>query len=423
MSEFSTIKEPVLILGGGIAGLATAHYLKDAGIEATVFEAADVPGGVTRSFTWHGFTCDVACHRFFTTHPGILEEVQRVTPMFKTIRRSQIMLRGRVLKDPISPPELVLRMPPLLSAQLVSGYFFHRRVEDTNFDNYVHNRYGPGLNDLFFKPYTEKMFGIPAREVSIEWGEQKVRVSGLVDVIKQNTKIYFRNFHYPNSGGFGAIAEGLHDRIGDKLVLESRVVGLERNDERITAVNVESGGKMKSIPAGTVISTIPITDLGELLDVEVDLQFRPIQVAYLLIGKPQVTENHWVYFGDGDIHINRLGEFKNFVSNGVPSDKTVLAAEITMETGDAIREAIAGCERYGLIRPDDVLDAMVVRERFAYPIYSCNYLDRLHEAQSRFSHYSNLHLVGRSALFHHAEIDDNFLGSRELVRRLLGRES
>ncbi len=421
MSDTLGLKEPIVILGGGIAGLAVAHYLKEAGYTATVFEAAEVPGGVTRSFRWHGFTCDVACHRFFSPHPGILNEVKKVAPLFKTIRRSQIMLRGRVLKDPISPPELVMRMPPALSARLVSGYLFHRRVPDTNFDNYVHNRYGPGLNDLFFKPYTEKMFGIPAREVSTEWGEQKVRVSGLIDVIKQNTKIYFRYFHYPPSGGFGTIAEGLHACIGDQLHLNSRIVGIGHNGERITAVHVDQEGKEMEIVPGTVISTLPITNLGTFLDYEVPLSFRPIQIAYLLIGKERVTRNHWVYFGDADIHINRLGEFKNFVSDGVPTGKTVLAAEITMETGDAIREAIAGCERYGLIRADDVLDAMVVREKYAYPIYEGGYMDRLASAKSHFARFKNLFLVGRSALFHHAEIDDNFLGAKQLVEQLLER--
>ena len=417
--EAMALQEPIVILGGGIAGLATAHFLKEAGYDAVVLEASDKPGGVTRSFQWHGFTCDVAVHRFFSPHPGVLEEVQKVVPLIKMNRRSRIFLRDRILMDPISPTELVLRMPPLLSVKLVLGYLFHTKRPDTNFENYVHNRYGPGLNDLFFKPYTEKMFGIPSNEVSTEWGEQKVRVSGLVDVIKKNTKIYFRYFHYPPSGGFGTIANSLKERIGQNLWLESTVVGLDSTDDRISGVAIDQDGRQKEMKLGTVISTIPITDLGQLLGHRVELRFRPIQVAYLLVDKHRVSDYHWIYFGDSDIHINRLGEFKNFVSNGTPDGRTVLSAEITRETDDPVNEAIRGCERYGLLSPGQILDSMVVREAHAYPIYECNYMEKLRDAKTHFAHFRNLHLVGRSALFHHAEIDDNFLGAKRLVEQLL----
>jgi protoporphyrinogen oxidase len=420
--EAMTLEEPVVILGGGIAGLATAHFLKEAGYDAVVFEASDRPGGVTRSFQWHGFTCDVAVHRFFSPHHGVLEEVQKVVPLIKMNRRSRIFLHDRILTDPISPTELVLRMPPLLSVKLVLGYLFHTRRPDTNFDNYVHNRYGPGLNDLFFKPYTEKMFGIPSHEVSTEWGEQKVRVSGLIDVIKKNTKIYFRYFHYPPTGGFGTIANSLKERIGENLWLESDVVGLEYSGDRISNVTIERHGRQKEIKPGTVISTVPITDLGHLLDHKVDLRFRPIQIAYLLVDKHKVSDYHWIYFGDSDIHINRLGEFKNFVANGTPDGRTVLSAEITRETDDPVNEAIRGCERYNLLSSSQVLDSLVVREAHAYPIYECNYLEKLRNARDYFSHFRNLHLVGRNALFHHAEIDDNFLGAKQLVEQLLSAE-
>lgn len=413
------LREPIVILGGGIAGLATAHFLKARGFDALVFEAAGIPGGVTRSFKWRGFTCDVAVHRFFSPHPGILEDVQKVVPLIKMNRRSRIFLHDRILTDPISPTELVLRMPPVISAKLVLGYLFHSRRPDTNFDNYVHNRYGPGLNDLFFRPYTEKMFGIPSHEVSTEWGEQKVRVSGLIDVIKKNTKIYFRYFHYPPVGGFGTIANSLKERVGQNLWLETKVVGLEHSSDGVSQVVIDRRGDRQEIIPGTVISTIPITDLGQLLDYKVDLRFRPIQVAYLLVDKHKASDCHWIYFGDSDIHINRLGEFKNFVADGTPDGKTVLSAEITRETDDPVAEAIRGCERYGLFEASQVLDSKVIREEHAYPIYECDYLEKLRSARSYFSQFRNLHLLGRNALFHHAEIDDNFLGAKRLVEKLL----
>jgi len=412
-------EKPIVILGGGIAGLATAHFFKENGYESIVLEATNVPGGVTRSFQWHDFTCDIAVHRFFSPHTGILEDVRKVVPLVKMVRRSRIFLHGRVLKDPINPAELVLRMPPSLSFRLVSGYFFHKRRPDTNFDNYVHNRYGPGLNDLFFKPYTEKMFGIPSPEVSIQWGEQKVRVSGLIDVIRKNTKIYFRSFYYPRRGGFGAIANSLRERIGSNLRLRSKVVGVSHNDREITAIEVENGDRRETIVPGTVISTIPITDLGKFLRHAVSLRFRPIQVAYLLVDKDRVTNNHWIYFGDPDIHINRLGEFKNFITDGTPKGKTVLSAEITRETDDPVNEAIEGCKRYGLLASDHVIDSKVVGAKHAYPVYEQGYMEKLRDAKQYFSRFRNLHLVGRNALFHHAEIDDNFLGAKGLVEQIL----
>jgi hypothetical protein len=97
-----------------------------------------------------------------------------------------------------------------------------------------------------------------------------------------------------------------------------------------------------------------------------------------------------------------------------------LSAEITRETDDPVSEAIRGCEQYKLLTADHILDSMVVKEAHAYPIYECNYMEKLRDARNYFSAFRNLHLIGRNALFHHAEIDDNFLGAKRLVETLLG---
>ncbi len=129
---------------------------------------------------------------------------------------------------------------------------------------------------------------------------------------------------------------------------------------------------------------------------------------------------HWIYFGDSDIVINRMSEFKNFADAGTPPDRTVLVAEVTMPTEDPLNDVLAALERYGLVDRREVLDSLLIHERFAYPVYDQGYETALEESKQVFGRFENLHLVGRSAEFRHIEVDETFASALALVRRLTG---
>ena len=187
-------------------------------------QAASI-GGLARSFKWHGFDCDLAPHRFLTRDEELLRQVLALVPMRRLKRRSGIRLRGHWIRDPVNIVEVLFKFMPLESARIVWHYVARSKQREDSFEALVLNNYGKGLNDLFFKPYSEKLFGIPSNEISPSWGRRKIRVTGFRDLVRRDPRLYFEHFHYPAENGYGAIAERLYADVRDRVRLHSRVVG------------------------------------------------------------------------------------------------------------------------------------------------------------------------------------------------------
>jgi protoporphyrinogen oxidase len=338
--------------------------LSEQGWDVRVFEASDQIGGLARSFEWHGFHCDIAPHRLFTRDEEAKARLLKLVPMHRHRRRSRILIADRMVRDPINPLELVLRLPPRISSRLVWGYLFKPRLPEESFESLALNKFGRGLYEFFFEPYTRKMFGVSPAEISVAWGRQKLRVSGLKDVVRRNTKIFFREFHYPKSGGYGAICQALYEQVADRVALGTRVTGFEADKGKLRAVHVQKNGEHHTFACEQVISTLPVTHLGRLLGHEFPLRFQSVDLIYLLIGKHRLMPYHWIYFGDGDVVINRLAEFKNFAPGGVPEDRTVVVAEVTLPTENPLEDVLKALERYGLLRREEVLDSLHLHEPF-----------------------------------------------------------
>lgn len=236
--------------------------------------------------------------------------------------------------------------------------------------------------------------------------------------MRRQSKIYFRQFHYPVEGGYGAICQGLYRKIEDRVSLDCRVTGLQTEGRSVRAVRFENDGEEQAYPCEHVISTLPATVLGRMLGHSFALRFKGITLIYPLVDKPRVMPYHWVYFGDRDVVINRLAEFKNFSDVGVPEDKMVLAAEVTMPSERPLEDVLSALERYRLVHRDDVLDTLELHEAFGYPVYDFDYEKARLEAAEVFGHYCNLHLVGRKAECRHIEVDEDFASAAKLVREL-----
>ena len=409
----------VAILGAGIAGLSSAWMLKKQKIDFIVLEKQSYIGGLARSFLWNGFHCDFAAHRLFTTDETILQEMLKLVPMGRHIRRSRIFLAKRWMRDPLDLIELGLNFPMHKSIGILWKYIVRpRNLVEENFQNYVIRRYGKSLYQLFFQPYTEKLFGIPGDKISVYWAQQKVRLANPLDNFRENTKTKFQYFYYPIEGGYGAIVNNLYNEIKDNVQLETQVIGIEKNNGSITSVLYEHNGLQTRVPVDYVISTLPFSITSRMLDHPIKLSYRKVDAVFLLINRPFVSDYHWVYFIDDDISINRLIEFKNMSAVNTPHETSVLCAEVTQNHQDVARKVVDDLTNVGFINRDEVLDTKVVSEDFSYPIYDLVYDKSIKKAQSALSKYTNLYLVGRAAEFRHREADDNFAAAKVAVNAI-----
>ncbi len=410
----------VAILGAGVSGLSCAWLLKRRGIEATVFEATDHAGGLSRSFRWHDFDCDFGTHRLFTTDESVLRQLLALVPMGRHIRRSRVYVGSRWLHDPINAIELLYRFSPMFTARLAWGYLRRPRDGDPrSFNDFVIRRYGRAMNDFIFRPYTERLFGLPGDRISVNWAARKVRLAGPLDLLRENTKRKFSYFYYPVRGGFGAISSALFKELKGQVRLGAEVQSLEPTEGRISAVVSRAEGGTRRDEFDQVISTIPITVLGRLLGRDYALDFRGVDSVYLHVDQPNVTDNHWLYFMDAGNAINRLVEFKNLSPVGTPDDKTVLSAEVTDGGADPTQAVVRGAVQAGILQAGRVLDTLVVHEPFCYPVYSQGYEHTLADALSHLQQYPNLRWTGRGAEFEHKEVDDDFVGAGLVVDQLL----
>ncbi len=407
------------ILGSGPAGLFAAWLLHQRGVDITVFEARPYVGGLSRSFYWHGFACDLGAHRLFAHDESVLRWFLSLVPMGRHIRRSRLYLAGKWLHDPVNIIELLYCYFPVTAIRIILGYLLRpRRVSENSFDDFVNRKYGVTLNHFFFRPYTEKMFGLSGDQISVDWARRKVRISGPLDFLRESSRKHFAYFYYPIRGGFGAILQRIYLEICDHIRLNSPVCALEPGEDRIEAVVYEQEGKRLFERFDHIVSTLPLTVLGQLLDREFSLTYQGVDFVYLLVNRSLVSDNHWVYFIDKEFIINRLVEFKNLSAAEGPRDRTVLCAEVTGKHADVAQRVADELARCGLVRPEEILDTMVLREEHCYPVHNLAYADSLTCVRQILDRFGNLHLVGRSAEFQHLEMDEIYANALALVSNL-----
>lgn len=408
------------IIGAGPAGLFTAWLLKRRGADVTVFEARSCVGGISRSFQWHGFTCDLGAHRLFTQDESILRHLLSLVPMGRHVRRSQLYLAGKWVSDPVNVVEILYRYFPVTTARILVAYAC--RPGDTSgesFNDFVYHKYGTTLGQFFFQPYTEKMFGIPGSQISIDYARRKVRISGFLDFLRESSKKHFQYFYYPMTDGFGAIVDRVYQQVRHQVRLNAPVVGLKRDGSLVEAILFEERGRQKSEVFDVVISTLPLNTLGQFLGDEFPLKYQSVDFVYLLVDRDFVSDNHWIYYIDKGFAINRLIEFKNLSSAGQPTGQTVLCAEVTSAHDNAVERVCNDVIRSGLVRAEEIVDTKLIQEDYAYAVFDLEYAERQARVNEILGRFSNLHSVGRAAQFRHLELDDIYANALSLAREII----
>lgn len=408
------------VLGGGPAGLFSAWLLQQRGMDVVLFEAQGQVGGISRSFTWHDFTCDLGAHRLFVQDETVLRQLLSLVPMGRHLRRSQIYLDSKWVHDPVNVMEILYRYSPKLAVEIMGGYLLRpREMPVDSFNAFVHQKYGVPLNRFFFSPYTEKLFGISGDEISADWARRKVRISGPLDFVRESSKKHFSYFYYPVRGGYGAIIDRVYRDLREQVRLNAPVVSLEaRDDFGVNAVIYEQDGARLREPVDAVIATISLPAVGRTLGFEFALNYRGVDFIYLLIDRPLLSDNHWVYFMDKDAAINRLVEFKNLSPVDQPPDRTVVCAEVTSAWDDVTEQVQADLIHSGLLTRDEILDTLLLHQDFGYPVYDLDYARNLETVHETLGRFDNLHFVGRSAEFEHLELDDIYASALALANEL-----
>lgn len=427
----------VVVLGGGVAGLAAAYYLARNGRPVTVVERAPRTGGLCASFEHEDFTLDYGPHKLYSVLPGILDEIRRLLgdELLEHRKRNRVRLLGRYLDYPLRLGNLLPLLGPVRAARLglayaqaMAGGLF--RGEPATYEDYVVRRFGRGVYELVFAPLAWKVWGDP-RLLAAELAQARIPAGGAADLIlrllklKANTADVDAPFFYYPRAGFGRFPARLEEEVrrhGGEILTSTDPVGLVRDGTRVTAVEARTNGQTRTIPADLLVSSVPLTTLAGLLfpqdptlaeDARA-LRFRSLILVYLFLRRPRVTQDHWLFFPEREFPFSRVFEQKAMSEAMGPSDRTAVCCDFTCDEGDPVwstddaglvKRCGEAIQAAGLVRADEIEGGFTRRFASFYPMYTVDYRQRLGKVYERLWAADNLLLTGRIGMFNYNNSD------------------
>jgi protoporphyrinogen oxidase len=439
---------PVAVLGAGPAGLTAAYRLVQRGLPVVVFEADDQVGGLARTVCRDGYRFDLGGHRFFTKSAEVeaLWEELLGPELLVRPRLSRIYWRGRFVEYPLRPADVLAKVGPLELVRSLGSYArarLRRPGAEESYEEWVSSRFGQRLFELFFKTYTEKVWGVGTDELRAEWAAQRIDGLSLWSALRaalpgrggEGPKSLIGEFRYPRLGP-GQMWEEMARRVergGGQLRLGAPVEAIEHGDGRVTAV--QAGGERVEVCAA--ISSIPLRALAgvtepapprEGTDAAAGLRYRDfLTVALPIEGEPPFPDN-WIYVHDPGARVGRIQNFRAWSPWMTPDPRrSCLGLEYFCFEGDelwgASDEELVELGRrevgaLGLADPARVVGGHVVRVPKAYPVYDAAYAGRVERIRGWLGGISNLQQIGRNGLHRYNNSDHSMLTAMRAVENL-----
>jgi len=440
----------VLVLGGGPAGLTAAYLLAKAGRSIVVLEAEEQVGGLAKTVEIDGYRFDLGGHRFFTKSievdmlwHEILGDEFLLRP-----RMSRIYWNKRFLDYPLRGSDVIRKLGPVELTRCLASYtkaaIAPRRAEES-LEDWVSNRFGRRLFELFFKSYTEKLWGVPSTEIRAEWAAQRIKGLSFLSAAKSaffgnkgnKVKSLISEFNYPRYGP-GQMWEAMTEAIrseGGEVRLGAAVDRIQLTAGRVVAV--EAGGELFRLPAG-VISSLPLREVvrmaspaapAEVLEAALGLRYRDFLTVALVVDGADLFPDNWIYIHEPAVRVGRIQNYRSWSPWMVPDpDKACVGLEYfcfagddlwTMEDEALVELATSELDRLGLARRASVERGFAIRVPRAYPIYDSEYAARVQTIRGWLGGIANLQQVGRNGLHRYNNSDHSMLTAMRAVDNLL----
>ena len=477
----------VLIIGAGPAGLTAAYKLlkSNQDIDVTILEASENIGGISRTYNYKNNRMDIGGHRFFSKDKRVTDLWNEIMPMQGKPAKDDIILNNqKKYVDGGPDPEKEDRV--MLLRRRVSRIFFLRKFFDypismkfetfknmglkntwvagwgyigsclhkrkeTNLENFYINRFGKPLYEMFFEDYTTKVWGISPKEISADWGAQRVKglslFKALGEIIAKPFKKLFHSkkvetslieeFSYPKYGP-GQLYETMANEIikmGGKIIFNEEVNRIEVNNHHIEKIKTNN----HEYVADYYISSMPIKDLynsfdnynKEAFDVATNLLYRDFITVGLLLPKlkiknqtkmktvSNIVPDCWIYIQERDVKVGRLQIFNNWSPYMVNDLENTVFVGLeyfvnendemwNMSDHDFIEFAKDELQKIDIIDKNDVIDACRLNVKKAYPAYFGSYKD-FDKVVDDLKQYDNLLCVGRNGQHRYNNMDHSMV--------------
>lgn len=445
----------IAIIGAGPAGLTAAYLLARAGgFTIDVFESdPDYVGGISRTESYKGFLFDIGGHRFFSKSKEVEDFWTEILgdELLERPRRSRIYYRQKFFNYPLKALDALHKLGPFESMLCLSSYLKARLFpvkEPRNFEDWVSNKFGKRLFRIFFKTYTEKVWGIDCREISADWAAQRIKGLSLGAAMRNavfssnssddgTIKTLIDSFRYPKYGP-GQMWETCREKaemLGVTTYMGRPVTRLEYVAGKW---DIEAGTAEVFRGYDHVISTAALRQiipaLGKMASPAVQaaaagLHYRDFITVVLILKDRHQFDDNWLYIHDPAVKVGRIQNFKSWSPYMVP-DATMVCygleyfcnhGDELWNAGDDELTALAKKEmaQIGLAAAEEILDSYVVRQPRAYPVYDHNYQQHLAIIRQELQQLKGFIVCGRNGMHKYNNQDHSMMTAMLAVKNII----
>ncbi|MFH1397321.1 MAG: NAD(P)-binding protein [Candidatus Omnitrophota bacterium] len=428
------IETDTLILGAGWSGLIAADLLSQKRAGVVMLEKEDEIGGLAKTFSLNGFKFDAGGHGLFIKRKENLSYLETITngnELINLRRKVKVLFNNRYIDYPPNITSLFKINKKYIFSILYDLLKFKKIVKNNNFEQWVKSSYGECLYNIYFKDYSEKVWGKPCNELPANWADKRIGNDNLSKLFKDVfIKVGEQNnnsnlFTYPKQG-IGFLPKLLGNKIiinGCKVYKNVLLKQFSIEDNRIVSLIFTSGGYSFEVLFKRIISSIPIVELiklfpggliSELHESLKAIKYRNLIIVSFIINKKLATNWHWCYFPSKEILFSRVHEPKFWSADMAPDDnKTLLCTEIFCDYEDKwwlakdedIFKHIENSAKFTklLNNKDIIAGTSVKRIEYAYPLYYKGFENPLNKIKDSLKTFKNIYLIGRSGA--HAYFD------------------
>lgn len=445
-----------IILGAGPAGLTAAFESCKRGLETQVFEKGQDVGGISKTVNYNDYLFDIGGHRFFTKYDEVKDIWDEILgeDFITRPRLSRIYYNGNFFYYPLKPLNAFGNLGLKNSFLIITSYIYsqlnpYRNV--TNFEEWVSNKFGKKLFNIFFKTYTEKVWGMSCTEIQADWAAQRIKSLSLSKALlsafgflkKGQVTTLIDEFNYPRKGPgqmWNAAKEKIEEK-GGSVELNSEVLKFNRNCTKINSVTVKTNGQVREITGDYFLSSLPLKELINAMNPPVpsnvlaaadQLKYRDFFSVNLIINNPFIFPDNWIYVHSPEVRVGRIQNFKNWSPEMVPDPKTTsLGFEYFCFDSDDVwkkddkdiielgkKEAV----KLNFAKRGQIIDGFVVRSPKTYPIYDRGYQKRVEIIKNYLSSIDNLQTMGRNGLHRYNNQDHSMLSAIIAVGNIFGEK-
>jgi protoporphyrinogen oxidase len=453
----------VAIIGAGPAGLTAAYLLSKQGLSVTVIEKDPVyVGGISRTVKHAGFRFDIGGHRFFSKSQEVVALWNEILPddFIQRPRMSRIYYGGKFYSYPLRAFEALGNLGIIRSSLCMLSFAKAKafpRKDVKSFEDWTINQFGHKLYSIFFKTYTEKVWGMPCDEMSADWAAQRIKGLSLgaavMDGLKRSlglnkkpndgmeTKTLLETFRYPRQGP-GMMWNAARDKIvamGNAVVMGTALKQLRFDDatQRWNMQTTDADGAVSTINAAHIISSAPMRELAgriyplpATLPSALDLNYRDFLTVALMIRSDDLFPDNWIYIHDDKVKVGRVQNFRSWSPEMVPDpDLACVGLEYfcfegdglwSMSDDDLVKLAASEMAILRLCDPRTVVGGAVVRQEKAYPVYDESYRDNVDAMRAELEEaYPTLHMVGRNGMHRYNNQDHAMMTAMLTVRNIV----